>query len=82
MEDLRKLLEKKGAPKKSPTITLLEEWCAKEYPAQKVGVQQRTRDILLRVPSAALAQELHMRALEMKSAAKLDKDARLTIRIS
>ncbi len=81
MEDLDKLLRARKL--RRPTeIQEIASWCKTNYPSFTVSVQKRSRDYLITVPNAPLAQEIHMRMAELSAAAKIPAKFRITIRIA
>lgn len=62
-----------------PEITGIKKYVQDEFQTA-VGVQVRDRDIVVSVPSAALANTLRLRSTDIKRRCQLDK--RLTFRIS
>jgi len=62
-----------------PEIASIKKYVHDEFQVD-VGVQVRTRDIVVIVPSAALANTLRLRGPEIKRRCQLDK--RLTFRIN
>ena len=81
MDDLGKLMRNRKIEKPAE-LELILKWCKKMYPDFTVSVQKRTRDYLLNVPNAPLAQEIHMRLIELRETAQLDPKMRITIKIS
>lgn len=61
-----------------PEMASIKKYVQDEFQSV-VGVQVRERDIIISVPSAALANTLRLRGPEMKRRCQLDK--RLTFRI-
>ena len=61
-----------------PEITSIKKYVLDEFKTE-VGVQVREKDIVVNVPSAALANTLRLRGPEMKRRCQLDK--KLTFRI-
>jgi hypothetical protein len=62
-----------------PEMSSIKKYVKDEFGVE-VGVQLRERDILIMVPSAALANTLRLRGPEMKRRCQLTK--RLTYRIT
>jgi hypothetical protein len=61
-----------------PEMSSIKKYVLDEFQTS-VGVQVRERDIVISVPSAALANTLRLRSPEIKRRCQLDK--RLTFRI-
>lgn len=77
MDSLQSILGSKDFDE-PPEIRSIKKYVQTEF-GVKVGVQIRERDIIISVPSAALANTLRLRGPELKRRCQLDK--RLTFRI-
>ena len=77
MDSLQSILSHKDYDE-PPEITSIKKYVLAEF-GVVVGVQVRERDIIIAVPSAALANTLRLRGPELKRRCQLDK--RLTFRI-
>ncbi|HET9098424.1 MAG TPA: hypothetical protein VFN51_02290 [Candidatus Saccharimonadales bacterium] len=77
MDSIFKILENKHYDE-PPEIELIKQFVLKEY-GQTVGVLVREKDILIQVSSAALANTLRLRQIEIKRQAGTEK--RLNFRI-
>jgi hypothetical protein len=78
MDSLNSILSNKDFDE-PPEIASIKKYVQDEFQTV-VGVQVRERDIVIVVPSAALANTLRLRGPEIKRRCQLDK--RLTFRIS
>jgi hypothetical protein len=77
MDSLQSILSDKDYDE-PPEITSIKKYVKAEF-GVTVGVRLRERDIIISVPSAALANTLRLRGPELKRRCQLDK--RLTFRI-
>jgi hypothetical protein len=77
MDSLFNILKRKDFDE-PPEIASIKKFVKDEYDVE-VGVQVREKDIIITVPSSALAGTLRMRGPEMKRRCQLDK--RLTFQI-
>jgi hypothetical protein len=77
MDSLQSILSDKDFDE-PPEIGSIKKYVLSEFGAV-VGVQVRPRDIIVLVPSAALANTLRLRGPELKRRCQIDK--RLTFRI-
>ncbi len=80
MDDLSSLMNKRGLPTQPTEVVAIKRWCSENYPGFEVVVQKRTHDYMITVPSATLSSEIHMRMLELKTYAKIDSSARITLK--
>jgi hypothetical protein len=78
MDSLDNILKRKDFDE-PPEMMGIKKYVQDEFKTA-VGVQVRDRDIVISVPSAALANTLRLRAPDIKRRCQLDK--RLTFRIS
>lgn len=77
MDSLFNILSKKDFDEPSE-MTSIKKYVLDEFNVE-VGVQIREKDIIIKVPSAAMASTLRMRGPEIKRRCQLDK--RLTFQI-
>jgi hypothetical protein len=77
MDSLQSILSDKDFDE-PPEISSIKKYVQAEF-GVTVGVRLRERDIIISVPSAALANTLRLRGPELKRRCQLDK--RLTFRI-
>ncbi|HVV25501.1 MAG TPA: hypothetical protein VHC21_00505 [Candidatus Saccharimonadales bacterium] len=77
MDSLNDILGKKDFDE-PPEMTAIKKYVQDEFKTA-VGVQVRERDIVVRVPSAALANTLRLRVPDIRRRCQIDK--RLTFRI-
>ena len=77
MDSLQSILSNKDYDE-PPEISSIKKYVQAEF-GIAVGVQLRERDIIISVPSAALANTLRLRGPELKRRCQTDK--RLTFRI-
>jgi len=77
MDSLFNILKKKDFDE-PPEISSIKKYVKDEFDVE-VGVQVRDKDIIIIVPSSALAGTLRMRGPEIKRRCQLDK--RLTFQI-
>lgn len=77
MDSLLSILRRKDFDE-PPEISAIKKYVRDEFKTE-VGVQVREKDIIISVPSAALAGTLRLRGPEMKRRCQLDK--KLTFRI-
>ncbi len=78
MDSLLNILRNKDFDE-PPEISSIKKYVQDEFKTE-VNVQVRDKDIVVSVPSAALANTLRLRGPEMKRRCQLDK--KLTFRIS
>jgi hypothetical protein len=77
MDSLFNILSKKDFDE-PPEMTSIKKYVQDEFQIE-VGVQVRDKDIIIKVPSAAMANTLRLRGPEIKRRCQLDK--RLTFQI-
>ena len=77
MDSLGSILGRKDFDE-PPEMASIKQYVLTEFQTE-VGVQVRDKDIIIMVPSAALANTLRLRGPDMKRRCQLDK--RLTFRI-
>lgn len=77
MDSLNSILKHKDFDE-PPEISSIKKYVLEEFKTA-VGVQVRERDIVVQVPSAALANTLRLRSPDIKRCCQIDK--RLTFRI-
>lgn len=77
MDSLNSILKHKDFDE-PPEISSIKKYVLEEFKTA-VGVQVRERDIVVQVPSAALANTLRLRSPDIKRRCQIDK--RLTFRI-
>jgi hypothetical protein len=80
MDDLGKLMRNRNFEKPSE-VELIVNWCKEMYPSFTVTAQKRPRDYVVTVPNAPLAQEIHMRLVELREAAGLEAKSRIVIKL-